>query len=142
MPSLPLGAWRAVGVVASLAVLAGAVIVLRPPGPVAPARLVPELGLVALVLLLIAPNTTINHLVFTLLPLAVLVDATLRDGSITRAAWLALAIVLIGAVDDYYQHPGLAVGVPVLLAGIKTYGLAILTALTLTLLPRRPAEAT
>jgi len=29
-----------------------------------------------------------------------------------------------------------------LLAGIKTYGLAILTALTLTLLPRRPAEAT
>ncbi len=141
VPSLPLGAWRAVGVVASLAVLAGAVIVLRPPGPVAPARLVPELGLVALVLLLIAPNTTINHLVFTLLPLAVLVDATLRDGSLGRAAWLALALVLIGAVDDYYQHPGLTAGPAVLLAGIKTYGLAILAALALTTLGR-PVEAT
>ncbi|PYM88725.1 MAG: hypothetical protein DME13_01300, partial [Candidatus Rokuibacteriota bacterium] len=141
VPSLPLGAWRAVGVVASLAVLAGAVIVLRPPGPVASARLVPELGLVALVLLLIAPNTTINHLVFTLLPLAVLVDATLRDGSLGRAAWLALALVLIGAVDDYYQHPGLTAGPAVLLAGIKTYGLAILAALALTTLGR-PVEAT
>jgi len=142
LPSVPLGAWRTVGVVASVAALAAAIVALRPPGPIAPARLVPELSFIALVLLLITPNTTINHLVFTLLPLAVLVDATLRDGSITRAAWLALAIVLIGAVDDYYQHPGLAVGVPVLLAGIKTYGLAILTALTLTLLPRRLAEAT
>src|SRR5437870_4478396 len=126
---------------AALAVLAGAVIVLRPPGPVASARLVPELGLVALVLLLIAPNTTINHLVFTLLPLAVLVDATLRDGSLGRAAWLALALVLIGAVDDYYQHPGLTAGPAVLLAGIKTYGLAILAALALTTL-RRPVETT
>ena len=141
-PSVPLGAWRTVGVVASVAALAAAIVALRPPGPIAPARLVPELSFIALVLLLITPNTTINHLVFALLPLAVLVDATLRDGSIVRAAWLALAIVLIGAIDDYYQHPGLAIGVPVLLAGIKTYGLAILTALTLTLLPRRPAEAT
>ena len=141
LPSVPLGAWRAIGVVASLAVLAAAVIALRPPGPLAPARLVPELGLVALVLLLITPNTTINHLVLTLLPLAVLVDATLRDGSPWRAAWLALAIVLIGSVDDYYQHPGLTAGPAVLLAGIKTYGLAILAALALTTL-RRPAEAT
>jgi hypothetical protein len=139
---VPLGAWRTVGVVASVAALGAAIVALRPAGPIAPARLVPELSFVALVLLLITPNTTINHLVFTLLPLAVLVDATLRDGSIARAAWLALAIVLIGAVDDYYQHPGLAVGAPVLLAGIKTYGLVILTALTLRLLPRRPVEAT
>ena len=141
-PSVPLGAWRMVGVAASVAPLAAAVVALRPRGPIAPARLVPELSFVALVLLLVTPNTTINHLVFTLLPLAVLVDATLREGSITRAAWLALAIVLIGAVDDYYQHPGLAAGPAVLLAGIKTYGLAILAALTLTTLPRRPAEAT
>jgi hypothetical protein len=96
---------------------------------------------VALVLLLITPNTTINHLVLTLLPLAVLVDATLRDGSPGRAAWLALGLVLIGAVDDYYQHPGLSAGPAVLLAGIKTYGLAILAALTLTTLRRLP-EAT
>jgi len=106
-----------------------------------PARLVPELGLVMLVLLLVTPNTTINHLVFTLLPLAVLVEARLRDGSPAPALWLAIALVLIGAIDDYYQHPRLASGPAVLLAGIKTYGLAILAALTLTTL-RRPAEAT
>jgi len=86
----------------------------------------------------------VNFLLMTLgptialLPLAVLVDATLRDGSLGRAAWLALALVLIGAVDDYYQHPGLTAGPAVLLAGIKTYGLAILAALALTTLPRPP----
>jgi len=68
------------------------------------------------------------------------VDATLREGSPARAVWLAIALVLIGAVDDYYQHPALTTGPGVLLAGIKTYGLAILAALTLTTL-RRPAEA-
>jgi len=115
-------------------------VVLRPAGAIARERLVPELGLVALVLLLITPNTTINHLVFTLLPLAVLVDATLRDGVLRRTAWLAVALVLIGAIDDYYQHPRLAAGPAVLLAGIKTYGLAILAALMLTTL-RQPAEA-
>src|SRR5207248_4029750 len=91
LPSLPLDAWRALGVIASLAVLGAAVVALRPAGPIAPARLAPELGLVALVLLLITPNTTINHLVFTLLPLAVLVDATLREGPPARAVWLAIA---------------------------------------------------
>jgi hypothetical protein len=138
LPSLPLGAWRIVGVLVALAVLAAAVIVLRPSGPIAPARLAPELGFVALVLLLITPNTTINHLVFTLLPLAVLVEATLRDGAPARAASLAAALVLIGAIDDYYQHPRLTAGPAVLLAGIKTYGLVILAALMLPLV-RRPA---
>src|SRR5213075_2856400 len=99
--------------------------------------LVPELGLLSLVLLLITPNTTINHLVFTLLPLAVLIDAALRGLSSARVAWLALALVLIGAVDDYYQHPALATGPGVLLAGIKTYGLVILAALMLGALPPR-----
>jgi hypothetical protein len=141
IPSAPLSAWRALGVIVSLAVLATAVVLLRPSGPIPAARVVPELGLVALVLLLITPNTTINHLVFTLLPLAVLVDATLRDGSPARALWLAGALVLIGAIDDYYQHPRLTAGPAVLLAGIKTYGLAILTALMLATV-RRPAEAT
>jgi len=139
-PSVPLGAWRVVGLLVALAVLAAMVVVLRPAGAIARERLVPELGLVALVLLLITPNTTINHLVFTLLPLAVLVDATLRDGVLRRTAWLAVALVLIGAIDDYYQHPRLAAGPAVLLAGIKTYGLAILAALMLTTL-RQPAEA-
>jgi alpha-1,2-mannosyltransferase len=140
-PSVPLGAWRVLGLVAALAVLAAAVVVLRPAGAIAPQRLVPELGLVALVLLLITPNTTINHLVFALLPLAVLVDATLREGTPGRAVWLAVALVLIGAIDDYYQHPRLTAGPAVLLAGIKTYGLAMLAVLTLATL-RRPAEST
>jgi alpha-1,2-mannosyltransferase len=138
LPSLSLGAWRLVGALAALAALTAAVGVLRPSGPVAPARLTTELAFVALVLLLITPNTTINHLVFTLLPLAVLVEATLRDGSSARAAALAVALVLIGALDDYYQHPRLTMGPAVLLAGIKTYGLVILAALMLPLV-RRPA---
>src|SRR5262249_15046422 len=138
LPASPLGAWRIVGMLVALAALAGAAVILRPSGPIAPTRLAPELGFVTLVLLLITPNTTINHLVFTLLPLAVLVEATLRDGSPARAAWLGVAWVLIGAIDDYYQHPGLTAGPAVVLAGIKTYGLVVLTALMLPLL-RRPA---
>jgi alpha-1,2-mannosyltransferase len=140
-PSVPLGTWRTVGMLASLAVLAVAAVAVRPSGPIVSARVLPELGLMTLVLLLVTPNTTINHLVFTLLPLAVLIEATLRDGSPARALWLALALVLIGAIDDYYQHPRLASGPAVLLAGIKTYGLAILAALTLPTL-RRSVEAT
>jgi alpha-1,2-mannosyltransferase len=140
-PSVTLGAWRVLGLTAALAVLAAGVVVLRPAGAIAPERLVPELGLMALMLLLITPNTTINHLVFALLPLAILVDATLREGAPGRVAWLAVALVLIGAIDDYYQHPRLSTGPAVLLAGIKTYGLAILAVLAVTTL-RRPAEST
>jgi Glycosyltransferase family 87 len=140
LPAAPLGAWRVLGMLTALAVLAASVLVLRPAGSVAPARLLPELALVTLVLLLITPNTTINHLVFTLLPIAVLVDVTLRRESRAHAAWLAVALVLIGAIDDYYQHPSLAAGPAVLLAGIKTYGLGILAALAVTVLPP-PARA-
>jgi uncharacterized membrane protein len=140
MPAVPAAAWRLAGVVASVALLGAAAVTLRPSGPVPPARLVPELAFLALVLLLVTPNTTINHLVFTLLPLAVLIDATLRAGSPARAAWLALALVLIGSIDDYYQHPSLAAGPAVLLAGIKTYGLVILTVMAAGVL-RRPAAA-
>jgi len=138
LAAAPLGTWRVLGVLVAAAAVAAAVLILRPWGPSAPARLAPELGFVTLVLLLITPNTTINHLVFTLLPLGVLIEATLRDGSPGRAAWLGAALVLIGAVDDYYQHPRLTAGPPVLLAGIKTYGLVILAGLMLPLL-RRPA---
>jgi Glycosyltransferase family 87 len=140
LPSLPLGGWRIVGMLAAAVALATAVLVLRPWGSIAPERLAPELGFVALVLLLITPNTTINHLVFTLLPLGVLIESTLRDGRPGRAAWLAAALVLIASVDDYYQHPRLATGLAVLLAGIKTYGLVVLAALMLPLL-RRPVVA-
>src|SRR5207237_661167 len=73
LPSVPLGAWGTVGVVASVAALAAAVVALRPPGPIAPARLVPELSVIALVPLLITANPTIHPLVFSLLPLALLV---------------------------------------------------------------------
>ena len=136
LPTVPLGVWRALGVVAAVGVLTAAAIVLRPAGPIAASRVAPELGFVALVLLLITPNTTINHLVFALLPLAVLVAATLRDGSPRHALWLATALVLIGSIDDYYQHPRLTAGPAVLLAGIKTYGLVILAVLMLPLVRR------
>ncbi|HEV8584857.1 MAG TPA: glycosyltransferase family 87 protein [Methylomirabilota bacterium] len=139
LPGVPMGAWRGLGAVASLVALGAAVAVLRPPGAAPAPRLVAEAALLSVVLLLVAPNTTINHLVFTLLPLAVLIDATLREGAAGRAAALAAAVVLIGAIDDYYQHPGLTAGPAVLLAGIKTYGLAILAVLAATLL-RVPAE--
>jgi len=136
-PAAPLATWRTLGLLAALGLLGAAVLVLRPAGPIAQGRILPELALVTLVLLLSTPNTTINHLVFTLLPLAVLIDVTLRDGATARAAWLAVALILIGAVDDYYQHPSLTTGPAVLLAGIKTYGLAILSGLALFTLPRR-----
>ena len=140
LAAAPLGAWRIVGALVALATVAAAVLILRPWGPSVPTRLAPELGFVTLVLLLITPNTTINHLVFMLLPLGVLIEATLRDGSPGRAAWLAAALVLIGAIDDYYQHPRLTAGPAVLLAGIKTYGLVILTGLTMPLLRRAAAS--
>ena len=54
---------------------------------------------------------------------------------------LAVALALIGAVDDYYQHSSLTAGPAVLLAGIKTYGLAILAALAVGTV-RRPTEVT
>jgi hypothetical protein len=141
LPGVAPGAWRALGLLVSLGVLGAAALALRPPGRVVVSRLVPELALLSLVLLLVVPNTTINHLVFTLLPLAVLLDATLRGPAWGRAAALATALVLIGAIDDYYQHPSLTTGPAVLLAGIKTYGLVILTALTAASL-RVPAAAT
>lgn len=140
IPGVPMGAWRLLGTAASVVLLGVAALALRPSGPPAPARTVHELSLLTLVLLLATPNTTINHLVFILLPLAVLIDAVLHDGSAARAAWLGAAIVLIGGIDDYYQHPSLASGPAVLLAGIKTYGLVILTALAAAVLSR-PAEA-
>jgi alpha-1,2-mannosyltransferase len=140
LPAVPTGAWRGLGVVASLALVAACALWLRARGPATAARLVPELALVTLVLLLATPNTTINHLVFTLLPLAVLLDATLRGGGTARAAALAAAAVLIGGIDDYYQHPRLVAGPAVLLAGIKTYGLAVLGVLAATAL-RGPAGA-
>jgi hypothetical protein len=82
------------------------------------------------------------------LPVAVVALALVVAGLAGRVAVRTLQTARHGdardfaILDAYYQHPGLAVGAPVLLAGIKTYGLAILTALTLTILPRRPAEAT
>ncbi|MEX2146959.1 MAG: hypothetical protein WED01_08100, partial [Candidatus Rokuibacteriota bacterium] len=41
-------------------------------------------------------------------------------------AALAGVILLVGAVDDYYLHPGLDGGPQILFGGIKTYGLVLL----------------
>ncbi len=128
---VPEPVWRGLGRVLSVAVLAVAVLVLRPGGPADRPRLVRETAFLSTALLLAVPNTTINHLVFTLVPLSVLLAAALDGaGEAWRwIPWLALAVLLLGGVDDYYAHPRLASGPPALLAGIKTYALVILAVL-------------
>lgn len=142
VPRVPVSLWRFFGQMGSLGLLALAFAALRPPGRTARGRLVPEVAFLSTVLLLATPNTTINHLVFTLIPLAVLLERGL--GTPPRPfvlPWLGAAVVLIGAIDDYYGHPSLAAGPGVLLSGIKTYGLVILVWLCFKALRRRPTEA-
>jgi hypothetical protein len=141
VPASPQALWRRLGQGISLAMLAGAFLLLRPSGPVARERLVPEVAFLVTVLYLVVPNTTINHLVFTFIPLAVLLERGLGDGAPGPITWLAVAILLIGAVDDYYMHPLLANGPLVLLGGIKTYGLVILAARGARLVQHAAVEA-
>jgi hypothetical protein len=89
----------------------------------------------------VVPNTTINHLVFLFIPLAVLVERAVALGERWLVAAIAFAVVLIGAVDDYYMHPGLSGGPQIVLGGIKTYGLVILAALMTATVRRPRAEA-
>jgi hypothetical protein len=128
---VPDGVWRGLGRVLSIAVLVAAGLLLWPAGAVARPRLVRETAFLSTVLLLAVPNTTINHLVFTFIPLAVLLAAALdgRGEEWRSVPWLALAVLLLGGVNDYYAHPRLAGGPQVLLAGIKTYALVILAIL-------------
>ena len=131
---VPVDLWRSIGQTVSLGVLVFAWATLRPMGPVAPDRLVAEIAFLSSVLLLATPNTTINHLVFTFIPLAVLLERALgpdRQGALIP--WIAVAVLLIGGINDYYAHPLIAVGPAVLFGGIKTYGLMILAVLTFRL---------
>ena len=131
LPGVPVGAWRRIGQALSLAALALALAALRPWGPVTRERMLGECAFFMTVVLLVTPNTNGSHLVFALIPLALVLEAALGAGRAALAPWIALAVVLIGAVDDYYAHPLLASGPAVLLRGIKTYGLVILAVLSL-----------
>jgi len=133
--------WRTLGTLASAALVLGAFALIAPPGGAGRRRIVAELGLLVTVLALATPNTTINHLVFLFLPLAVLVGDVLATQHVVRAAWLAVAVALVGGVDDYYMHPRLTPGPQVVLAGIKTYGLVIIAALAAAVVVRTPREA-
>ena len=132
LDSVPVELWRFIGQAASLGLLAAAFSVLRPTGRVRPDRMVAEIAFLSAVLLLATPNTTINHLVFTFIPLAVLLERALGpDRQGTLIPWIAVAVLLIGGLNDYYAHPLIATGPAVLFGGIKTYGLMILAALAL-----------
>lgn len=102
-------------------------------------RLVAELAFFTVLLYLVLPNTTINHLVFLLIPLALLVERAVARGERGLVAALAVVVLLIAAVDDYYMHPRLHGGPQILLGGIKTYGLVLLGAVMAAVV--RPAPA-
>jgi hypothetical protein len=119
--------WRVIGRMLSLGLVGAAMVALKPMGTAGVERMIRELAFLSAVLLLVTPNTTINHLVFTFIPLAVLLEQTVGEpGRAAFAPWLAGAVLLIGGIDDYYAHPLLAAGPAVVLGGIKTYGVALL----------------
>lgn len=138
-PSVSMDAWRRVGQVMSLAVLGAAFWWLRPRGVAPDGRVAAEVGFLTVVLYLVVPNTTINHLVFLFVPLAVLVQRVVDVGERGLVAALVGFVVLVGAVDDYYAHPSLNGGPQIVLGGIKTYGLVIVAAAMAAVL--RPAPA-
>ncbi len=147
VPSVSMDAWRRAGQIVSIAVLAAAFWWLRPPGAREPGAGEPDargrgglggpveaphvnqvshIAFLTVVLYLVVPNTTINHLVFLFIPLAVLVERAVARGERGLVAALAGVILLVGAVDDYYLHPSLDGGPQILFGGIKTYGLVLL----------------
>jgi hypothetical protein len=166
-PSLGLDAWRRAGQIVSVAVVCAAFWWLRPSSAIAGTNaaanpganaggglggpfkaphlnqsqcLVAELGFVTVVLYLVLPNTTINHLVFLLIPLALLVERAVARGERGLVAALAVVVLLVAAIDDYYMHPRLHGGPQILLGGIKTYGLVLLGAVMAAVVRPVPAQ--
>lgn len=128
-PAISVDTWRLAGWLLSIVVLGAAFWWLRPPGAIARAGAAAEVGFLTVVLYLVLPNTTINHLVFLFIPLAVLLERAVATGERGLVAGLAAVMLLVGAIDDYYTHPSLNGGVQVLFGGIKTYGLVLVAAL-------------
>jgi hypothetical protein len=88
-----------------------------------------EFALILVMIPLVTPNTTINHLIILLPSYWILFGELLRHegSSRTLLAWLAgLSVILIGVVHDFYTHPLLSTGFLVLFAEIKFYGLVLL----------------
>lgn len=144
-PGVPIALWRTAGQVLSLLLLAGVLLAIPPGGGGRGGEGRPlEFALMLAAMLLVIPNTTINHLVFALVPFAVLLEHLVRQGGDSPAwAWGAagVAYVAIGAIDDYYAHPLLEQGPAVLAAGIKTYGVGILLLALLRLRRERALDA-
>ena len=140
IPSTSASLWRSLGFLLSLALLIGAFLAMGRPGRANQGRMVFEIAWLSTVLLLAVPNTTINHLVLLLIPLAVLLERVFGPAEeVGLLPWIAAAYLLIGAVDDYYMHPSLTRGPAVLATGIKTYGIMVLAGLGLRAL-RQPNQ--
>jgi hypothetical protein len=88
-----------------------------------------EFALVLVMIPLVTPNTTINHLIILLPSYWILFGELFgHEGSNrTLLTWLAgLSVILIGVVNDFYMHPLLSKGFLILIAEIKVYGLVLL----------------
>jgi len=135
VPLVHEGQWQLLGRMISLGLLVAAFVILRPADRILAQRVVPESAFLSVILLLVTPNTTINHMVFTLIPLAVLLEQALGAAPQTRLViGIGTAALLIGAINDYYAHPLLLGRPSVLMGGIKTYGLMILAWLSFNLI--------
>jgi hypothetical protein len=88
-----------------------------------------EFALVLVMIPLVTPNTTINHLIILLPSYWILFGELFghEGSSRTLLAWLAgISVILIGVVNDFYMHPLLSKGFPILIGEIKFYGLVLL----------------
>jgi hypothetical protein len=101
-----------------------------------------ELALVLVAIPLATPNATINHLISILPAVWILMREYLEraeaDGPVQPLA-AGVALLAIGAVDDFYAHPALGTGLLIVVAQIKFYGLAVLWGLLVWRLRSRAA---
>ncbi len=101
-----------------------------------------ELALILVAIPLATPNATVNHLIAILPAVWILMREYLeRPGAdgLVQPVLAGVALLAIGAVDDFYAHPALGTGPLVLVAQIKFYGLAVLWALLVWRLRARAA---
>lgn len=88
-----------------------------------------EFALVLVMIPLVTPNTTINHLIIILPSYWIIFEHLLKHEESSRIlpAWLVgLSSVLIGVVNDFYMHPLLSKGMLIFAGEIKFYGLVLL----------------
>ena len=99
-----------------------------------------ELSLCILLIAFISPVTWTHHLVWVMLPLAVLFHTTAETGLSGASFGLLLAAyTIVGVIDDYYVHPIFRSGLLVFVSSIKLYGLLVLYTLLLKIVRERRA---